>query len=290
VVSIEPEITLPLENVRKGIEDELRLQKYLDAFQELRNKVEDAFAAGQKAEDIAKDNNLKLTSLEPFDKSGQNAKGTLVLQAIPDELRASVLDQAFSLSEDGASPVIDPTAHFAFTVKVNKILPSRVPEQADIKDRLQNDLETVQKREKSLKLASTLATEAKNVQDLARLAKEKGATVLTHPIRVSRIDLDSKDFVKTETGQFFKTLTQETAQQIFSAGINKAVFGLSQDGAVVLMLQSIEKADTDPKVVDNLQKAVESMPQQDLTPTLILVARDQFPTHINEEVLKLINR
>ncbi len=281
----------PLADVRAKVEDELRLQKYNDHFQEIRNNVEDALAAGKKLAEVAQ--SLKLTAilLPAFDQMGMTRDGVDALVSLPKEAKSALIEQVFALNEGTDSRIVDASQTHAFIVHVDRVTPSVIPVFDAIKEMVKKDFELVQKRQSSLMLAAKMASEMKTEKDLAQQLKAVEAT-LSKPYTIRRIDTDLKEFKESEAGKFFKQIPAQLLQKIFTLMPGKAVSGeVSGNQVMIVMLQKTETDTTDKKIKEKLRVNLKKMSESDIVPLLTLIARSRADVWVNqEEIVRLVSR
>ncbi len=281
----------PLAEVRTKVEDELRLQKYADHFQEIRNNVEDALAAGKKLTEVAQSLKLTAVLLPAFDQMGMTRDGGDALASLPKAVKAALIEQTFALNEGADSRIIDASQKYAFIVHVDRVAPSVIPVFEAVKDTVKKDFELVQKRQVALKLASQMVSDAKTEKELAQQLKTVDAT-LSKSYTLRRIDMDLKEFKESETGVFFKQVPMPLLQKIFTLTPGKAVYGEVLDNQVmVIMLQKTEADTTDKKIKEKLKANLTKMSESDIMPLLTLIARNRADVWVNqEEIIRLVNR
>ncbi len=281
----------PLAEVRTKVEDELRLQKYADHFQEIRNNVEDALAAGKKLAEVAQSLKLTAVLLPAFDQMGMTRDGADALASLPKTVKTALIEQTFALNEGTDSRIIDVSQKYAFIVHVDRVTPSAIPVFEVIKDAVKKDFELVQKRQVALKLASQMVSDAKTEKELAHQLKTVDAT-LSKPYTIRRIDTDLKEFKESETGAFFKQMPMPLLQKIFTLTPGKAISGEVLDNQVmVIMLQKAEADVTDKKIKEKLKANLKKMSESDIMPLLTLIARNRADVWVNqEEIVRLVNR
>ena len=291
VKRIDPAKVQPLAEVRAKVEAELRLQKYSDHFQEIRNNVEDALAGGKKLADVAQSLALTVVSLPDFDQMGQTREKADALASLPNDVRSVLVDQAFSLNEGGDSRIVDVTHTYAFVVHVDNVMPSAIPGFDVIKDAVKKDFDYTKKRQAALKFASKVISESKGEKDLMNSLKNVNVTV-SKPYTVRLIDPDLKEFKESEAGAFFKKIPGALLQKVFSLAPGKAVSGeIADNNVMIMVLQKVEADTTDKKIREKLKVNLRKMSEADVMPLLTLIARNRADVWVNQEdIIKLASR
>jgi peptidyl-prolyl cis-trans isomerase D len=289
VTQIEKAKTEPLSAVREKIENDIRTQKYGDYFNDVRNTIEDALAAGKTLEDLAKDYPININAIAMTDRLESSGDNQDALMTLPNSIKKAVIDEAFTLHEGQTSRVVDPTAEYAFVLHVEKVMQTRLPSFDEIQVKVKSDYELSKKREKAYKIASELASDVKDTADLAQKAHAQGLSIRSD-IEASRLDLESKQFFLTPSGTVLKNFTGDLVRKLLRLPLHKATFGETKDGMVIAMLSKVTPNATDEKTKDALNKAIKSLAERDVSLTLINQARRLYPADINKELFTRMSR
>ena len=160
-----PGATQPLEQARKKIEAQLQDSKARELAAQKAQAVAEALKANQTLEQIATAQGLVVKKSEPL----QIGKGSGPLTS-PVLLSAAFELKAKETSKDGF-----PAGAGAAFIRVDEILPPKVPELAEVKDDVRMDLIKVMAREKARAAAKAIAADAERT-DLAKAAARAKAT------------------------------------------------------------------------------------------------------------------
>ncbi|HLW55336.1 MAG TPA: peptidylprolyl isomerase [Candidatus Angelobacter sp.] len=234
----------PLAEVKDNIEKTIRLQKasaYLD------KKVREAEAAAQK-DDLdkaaAKVGALVITS-NPISR-GESLPG---VGAAPEVMNAIFATPEKTPPQSGRYP----QGYVLF--QVTKIDPSKTPAFDEIKERVESDFKTQRGNEMLQKKVQELADRAHAEHDLAKAAKEAGATVKTS-------DLVSPSSQVADLGAMNSQLS---AAFSLKPGEISGPLNMGQKGVVLQVTDKQEPSLTDPQFTkdrDALQEQLSSQKRQ----------------------------
>ncbi len=289
VTKIEPEMVQSIDEVRTQILENLRLQKFGDRLQDLKNKIEDSLAAGVSLADVAKENNLSIEAIPSFNQLGQTLDDKPVLASLAPEVRKKIVEQAFSLADGTESPLIEADAEISFVVHLDKIIPSYVPEFDKIKVRVQKDWIAEKKFEEGAQLAQTLSQQAKSLADMTRLANQYGLT-LTSNHALTRREAFEANLEKQSDLQ--KKLTPEVISKGLQLPLENATYGLMRDhkGFAILMLQRVEPFTVDTQKLKKFQEILNAMLEKDMSALLLQHLRAHYKITINQDMLKILSQ
>ncbi|MDP3371771.1 MAG: SurA N-terminal domain-containing protein [Candidatus Paracaedibacteraceae bacterium] len=284
VTKIEKSVIEPLSAVRGKIEEDLRIQKYADFFQELRNAFEDELAAGIKLADAAKKHNLIVINLLPFNQEGTSSEGKDALEPLNRKIREAVLEQVFMLDAGKDSMITDVSATLSFVVHVEKITPAIIPEFASIKEKVNKDWVRTQKREAAHKLAQKCIKDENELK--AHAHKHHLSYSADHTIR--RVDLELPEFKKSQENKFFSLLPSKLTEKLFTLTIEKPAYDeLPNDSIIILKLKKMDADKMDEPTKKKIRDSLQQMTQQDIVPILTMTARDRVDYELNEKLFKM---
>ncbi len=292
VDKIEPAYVQSLSEVRKQLEEEIRLQKAEDHIHQIKNKIEDSLAAGSKLSDVAKEHNLVVETVPDLSINGLDENNKPVLETLDPEAKKLIVEQAFNLNEGLESPIIDANSNLSFIVRVEKIIPAYVPEFTEVKDKVREKWINENKKKEAAETAYKIVQEAKSLSDLTRLANQYKLTLSSNH-SINRIDAekqsepDSKANKKEEQKDesIKDMLSPELMAKAFHLGTEQATFGAVLDGFAVVMLQKIAPFMPDSKKLETFDKIIDQMMEKDLTTLLIDSFRLNHPVSINQDTL-----
>lgn len=232
ISKIEPSFIKSFVEIRSQLESELKVQLANDQIYEFKNKVEDSLAGGATVSEIAKEHNFKVQLIEAVSKVGKDMNEKSIL---PEVGKAEILEQAFSLTENADSPMIDTKEGTSYLVHVDAIKPAHVPAFDKIKDKVSKAWMERKRLELSMIVAQQLVKDSRSVADLSRLAVSRKLSIkMLDPL--SRVDSEKNE-------KIHKQFTPRLVSQIFELTPGKAVYGASPEqaggGIQVVMLQKI---------------------------------------------------
>ncbi len=288
VSKIEPAYVKPLSEVQAQLEEEIRLQKSEDHIHQIKNRIEDALAAGSKLSDVAKEHHLTVETVSDLDVKGLDTKDKPVLITLDKDAKKLIIEQAFNLGEGSESSVVDANSMLSFIVRVEKITPAYVPEFADVKEKVRENWMTENKQKEAAETAHKIMQEAKSLGDLTRLSNKYGATLSSNHT-INRMDAeqqtasDPKKNIKEESLK--DILSPDLLAKAFQLGLEQATYGAVKDGFAVVMLQKVVPFTPDSKKIETFHKIIDQMMEKDLTALLIDSFRLNHPVVINQETL-----
>ncbi len=156
-----------LEEVRKSIESTLRDQNARDLAE---RSVEEAFYAlykGGEMEKVAEEHHVSIK------ETGFFSRGENIEDIPPSDEITSI---GFSLKEGEISPVIEVSKNF-YIFRLTEKQQSRLPELAEVRDRVERELGEKKAREKAESVAEDLLAELKGGKPMKEAATSKGLKV-----------------------------------------------------------------------------------------------------------------
>lgn len=221
VVSITPSSTQSLDEVRKGLEEDIGLSAAAGKVEEIRGDFEDALAAQSGTlEEIAERLGLEAVTVEPVAQTGQTAEGKR-----PDTLpgEADVLRAAF-VNEEGEDLGFERLSTDGyFVVRIDESRPSALRPLEEIQERVTADWKTAQVRQHLETLARDLAHRVNEGEDLAAIAGEYNLSVLTTEPPIRRDGAGSDMF------------SEQVLKDLFAAKPGEAVSGPVRNGESFLV-------------------------------------------------------
>jgi peptidyl-prolyl cis-trans isomerase D len=284
VTKIEPETLQSFNEVRNQIQENLRLQKFGDTLQELRNKIEDSLAGGAKLEEVAKANQLTIEIIPAFDQKGQTATGTAVLTSVPAEVKKQIIEQTFNTDENAQSAVIEADPQTSFVLQVDKIHLSYTPEFEAVKANVEKDLVAEKKHEEAAQLAHTFTQQVKSPAELNRLARQYGLTIKENQA-VSRMDLMENQ--KDKPNELLTTLGAELLSKALQTPLNQANAGIATGikGFAIIMPYRVEPFKADSQKMKKFGDVLKDLVQKDITDLLLKSFRTHFKVSINQDLI-----
>ncbi|MBM3632416.1 MAG: hypothetical protein FJX03_01740 [Alphaproteobacteria bacterium] len=285
ISKIEPSFTKSFGEMRAQLESELKIQLANDQIYELKNKIEDALAGGSTVAEIAKEHGFKIQTIEAISKFGKDMNEKYV---VPEIGRTEILEQVFSLPEKTDSTMIDTKEGTSYLVHVDSIKPAHIPPFSDIKDKVSKAWLEKKRLEYSLVVAQQLATDARSVADLSRMALSRKLSIkMLDPL--SRVDSEKDE-------KIHKQFAPQLLSQMFELASGKAIFGVAPEpsGSIqVVMLQKVlpfnSKALKEKK--EQMEKKLSELIFQDATTLYVKNLRSHAKITINESIYNsMINR
>jgi peptidyl-prolyl cis-trans isomerase D len=261
-----PQTTQPLEQARKRIETELQDTKSRELASQKAGAVAEALKANQTLEQIATTEGLTVKKSEPL-QLGKGA-GPLTSQVL--------LSAAFELKPKETSKDAFPAGGGAAFVRLEEVLPPKVPELAEVKDDVKKDLIKVLAREKAREAAKALAAEAERT-DLTRAAAKAKLT------RVETKGLVGRDQAFTEIPQ--NSLLED---QIFDLP-EKKLSGPIDAPMGVAVVKVLEKKVSDETALAQQREAIRdsliAAKKDRLFSSYLQTLPDRYPISRNAEAL-----
>lgn len=284
VIKIEPKALQSLSEARSQIQENLRLQKFGDAFQELRNKIEDSLAGGAKLEEVARANQLKVEVIPAFDGSGQTEVKSSVLEFLSADVKKQIIEQTFNTDENAQSAVIEADPQTFFILQVDKIQPSYVPEFETIKANIEKDVVDERKYEEARQLIHAFTQKAKTIDDLKLFASQNGLIIKENQT-ISRIDLVESQ--KDKPHELLTMLGAELLLKALQTPLNHATAGIitKERKFAVIMPCRIEPFKSDLQKEDKFGDALKDAVQKDIIDLLLKSFRMHFKVSINQDLI-----
>lgn len=276
VTKINPEYQQSLETVRPTLEKDLRAQTISNGIDELRNRIEDELAGGEKFANVAQHHQLELIKIGAIDKQGHNSEGKI---AIPDELSSLVLEQAFTLEEGSDSPVLDGPEGKMVVIHINSITPKSLPPLTDIRDKVVAHWRQIKQQEGAAKLALDITKEVTSPALLKDLAKKNSLVIRT---------LDPMSLSDLEQGQFKdENIGTRVLRRGFKLPPNRAGYAPAKDGFGVIMINKVVPFDANENKEEwtKFQEAMKGLMQKDFQSTYIKALKDKEKIDINDQIL-----
>lgn len=231
----EPEVAKPFEKVRSEVEQALRAKRVQASINGIKDKIEDALAAGKTVEEIAKDTPLKavtLTGLTPenIEEQVHKAFGEQSNEA----LTKLITMQAFALEKGEESPFED-AAGASLIVKIVDIRARHLPEMAEIHDKAQADWIEHRRQQSARELAFTLFGKVTSPDDWAKALKK--SKLKAQAITVSRLDCEAG------TSDLNKTFGGSAIQELLLSASNTVDFVLTKDQQIAAVFVGAAQSD-----------------------------------------------
>jgi peptidyl-prolyl cis-trans isomerase D len=175
VTKITPGAAQSFEEAKPKLEAALKLQEATDELDKIGNQADDALASGTPLTEVAAKFGIKTTTVEAIDESGNGPDGKPVSLPVT---AAEVLKTVFATNQGETSRITDMQDGAIFAVKVDKITAPAVRPLAEVRNTAIAGWQAEQKRDVATKQAETLASSASAGSPLAKVAGDKGLTLL----------------------------------------------------------------------------------------------------------------
>ena len=175
VTKVTPARQASLDEVRDGLKSRLQLEKAREEIENTYNSVEDARAAQESIEAIAKRMGLSYTVVAATDANGFDKDGKSV--NIP--FKQEVLKQAFGSDVGVENDALTTPSDGYVWYEVRDVTPSALKPFDSVKPRVQTDWTSRKTREIAIEKAHKLVERARNGVALEALAQENGAEIKT---------------------------------------------------------------------------------------------------------------
>ena len=176
VSAIEPEVVVPLAEVRDALAQELALAQARDRLPALANRLDDELAAGAPLAEAAAAVGLSTTTLAAVDAQGRDMAG-----AAPADLPPwpELLEVAFATAEGQVSLLEETEAGDYFVVGVESVTAPRVKPVEEVRDALAAAWQAERRRELARQRAEAILARSDEVASLEELAEGLPVTTIT---------------------------------------------------------------------------------------------------------------
>lgn len=148
--------TQPLEEVRPLLEKDLEQQANEDSITDLTKRIDDAIAGGSTLAEVAKEFELKITTLSAIDKNGKLLDGTIEKDIPKDE---AFLETAFKTDEKTESAIINGKDGSKYMIRVESITPEHVLPLEEVKTKLVVAWTTQENKKQLAELAKKISVD-----------------------------------------------------------------------------------------------------------------------------------
>ncbi|MBX7183530.1 MAG: peptidyl-prolyl cis-trans isomerase [Vicinamibacteria bacterium] len=259
-----PGTTQPLEQARKRIEAQLQDSKSRELASQKAEAVAAALKGNQSLEQIASAQGLTVKKSEPL----QLGKGSGPLTS------PVLLSSAFELKAKETSKDGFPAGAGAAFIRLEEILPSKLPELSEVRDDVKKDLIKFQAREKAREAAKALAADAER-SDLTKAATRAKLTRVVTKGLVGR-------------GQAFTEVPQGSIleDQAFELGEKKLSPPLDTPSGVAIV-RVLEKKSSDETALaqqrDSIRESLVAAKKDRLFSSYLQTLTDRYPITRNAE-------
>jgi peptidyl-prolyl cis-trans isomerase D len=268
VSEIEPEVIVPLADVRDELANELALAEARDRLPALANRLDDELAAGAPLAEAAAAVGLTAEALSAVDRNGRDPAG-----ATPENLPPwpEFLEEAFTVPPEEVSLLEETDAGAYFVVQVDSVTAPRLKPVDEVRDALTAAWQAEQRQKLARERAEELLARANEVTSLEQLAEGLPVTPITPVTRADR---------GTAQG-----LSPAIVQALFAAepgSVADRVVPVPTGFALVAADEVIEAdPSADPEGVARLRSQLEAEMRNDLLSQFEAALRRDYPVEID---------
>jgi peptidyl-prolyl cis-trans isomerase D len=278
VDEIAPEGTTPLEEVRAGLEDEIRRRRSFDGLQDLVDRLEDEMAGGRTLEDAASRVRLTATVLPAIDRAG-NDRDANAVEGIADLDR--FIDTVFSTDVGQVSEPQESSDNGYFVVRVDNISPEAVRPLNEIRVVVVEDWKRDQKLAAAKQKADDMLAAVKGGRTLEDAAAEQGAEVVK-----------SEALTRT-SGRVQAEVSAELVSQLFDLKVGEYATAETADreGYAVARLDEVLAASpaTNELELAQLRDILNSRVGQDIVDQYLLAVQNDVGVSVNQGLLETLD-
>jgi peptidyl-prolyl cis-trans isomerase D len=268
VVKIEPGKTQTFEEAKPTLAAELQAREAADRIADIANQADDALAGGAKLADLQAKFGFRLTPVAAIDQGGLDPSGHRILLPVPGE---EVLKTVFATAEGERTGVTDMQDGAIFVVHIDKVTPPTVRPLAEVKDKAIAAWQVEQKQQQAAKQAETVAAAVTQGEPLAKLAAEKGLTLLP-ATALSR------------TPQPGQPVPAALVEKLFAAKPGEVVHVADDAGGYAAQLKEIRVPETVPEgEAARLQQRLAGEMRVDIAGEFTQGLRRRYPVEIKRQ-------
>lgn len=167
VSAVQDGAVTPLEDVRDEIRRDLALDEAIDAVYDLSKRIDEAFGQGLTLEETAERVALPVETIEAVSRQGRNPAGEEIQDLPPG---VSFLETAWETPSGEVSFLEETANNGYFVLRVDEVIAPRVPELAEIEDRVAEAWRQDQRDALAEERAEALAQAARDGGSLANAA------------------------------------------------------------------------------------------------------------------------
>lgn len=267
--NIQPGRTIPFEEARAALRDELALQEARDAIFDVLNDVEDGLAGGASLEEVARDSNLTRARIEGVARSGH----LRTEQADPDgAVTPELVARLFAIDATGITETIESRGGGFTVVRLDEIVAPRIPSIDEIRASAISAWKADRIALLAEETATKIAERARGGESLETLAGEFNARFERTPA-----------FDRTGDGS---TISTELIATVFEANRGDVVAQPLSSGAAVAKLIDIEPADMTDPAREEMSAVLTGQIANDLVSQLSIALQAEIGVEIDRDALE----
>ncbi len=265
---IEPGRTVPFEEARTTIRNELAREESLDLIFDVLNDVEDGLAGGGTLDEVARDSGLSVSRIPEMSRNGLTKSGG---QVDNPDLNIDILVRLFEMESSGDTEVIEGREGGFVVVRLDRIVEPAIPALSEIRNQVIAAWKDDRARDAAEETASRVADRVRAGESLESLAGEFGATF-------QRTDA----FDRTGDGA---AVARPLIAPLFEVAEGDVIEQPIANGAAVAKLVEVRKADLNAPEREQLAQAISGQLANDLISQLANALENEVPVDIDREAL-----
>lgn len=272
VTAIAPAKARPLPEVRDQIVDAIKRAQAPEILVQRANDLERQLNRGTSLEDAARSIDATLKTVEAIDVNGGGRDG---LPATDIADMRELTRRAFNLRKGDESGLTElPNGDF-FVFQVVDVMPARVPELAEIKERITDAWQQAEIARLAEARVKDIVDKANAGGDLAALLKAEGA------------ELGPAQPLTRNVNRPNDNLPRALVQAIFVAKPGQVVLAAAETGIAVARLQEIQAADPakDSAGVEATRNQIEGSIRESVAFAVDAVLRQRYPVTIDNAAM-----
>ncbi len=270
VISVLPEQTQPLEEVSDNLRQVVALEQARDEIFDVLADIEDSLAAGSTLEEIARNVGVDVQRIDAFNAGGlsRGSGESVSFEALPELVNA-----VFTTEEGEVGEVVETRTGGFFVARTDSIIPPQVEPLDQVRDRVVNAWTASERIRIATERANTIVDRARAGGDLAKLAKDFGATFeITQP------------FDRTGQGS---TIAGPLITPIFDANEGDIVQAETETGVSIARLVEIEKIEGgDDFERDEVRLELAQAINGDIAAQLTAALRERYSVDIDVDTIE----
>lgn len=276
VTEIAPGGTVPFEEARAEIEQDLKLESALDSLFEIANQIEDGLAGGSGLDEIATQFGLETVTTPPVAQDG-STRDDAEMPDLP--AQGDVLTEAFQLAEGETSRLTDTADGVYFLVRTDEIIEPQIRPIEEVRTEVPEAWRAAERDRMAQEIAADVAERLAAGDDPATIAGDQG---LPEP-EIATFHRDGSD-----AGDWPTTLVDA----LFAAEAgDTATVPMPEDGHVAALLTDITVPEaTDDAAAEALAAEAETAIGNDLAAQFTEALRREVGVEIHRDTLEQFYR
>ena len=267
VSEIVPGRTIPFNEVRDTLRNELATEEARDAIFEVLNDVEDGLAGGASLGEVTRDSNLTIGRIEGVARTGQLRDDSTDAAVTPE-----LVKRLFSIEQPGITETIESRGGGVSVIRLDEIIAPRIPSLNEVREQVITAWQAERVAAQAEETAQKIADRARGGEPLESLAGEFGATFEKTPA-----------FDRSADGSTFST---ELIAAVFEANLGEVIQQSLTDGAAVAKLIDIEPADMLDPAREEISAALTGQIANDLVTQLAEALRNDIGVDVDRNALE----